>query len=108
MQVVMEYASQILIIEDIADIAENLQYNLRRKGFTTVIAESGEKGLRIALNEKNPPALILLDTMLPGMSGIELCRPRQKLGACCDCVETVVGTGYRFVASNPVSKAIIL
>jgi DNA-binding response OmpR family regulator len=45
MQVVMEYASQILIIEDIADIAENLQYNLRRKGFTTVIAESGEKGL---------------------------------------------------------------
>ncbi|MEO6051215.1 MAG: response regulator transcription factor [Pyrinomonadaceae bacterium] len=64
----------ILIIEDHADIAESLHYNLKREGFRSFIAESGEKGLRLALDEKNPPSLILLDLMLPGMSGMELCR----------------------------------
>ena len=68
----------ILIIEDDADIAEGLHYNLKREGFRTVIAESGEKGLRLALDEKNPPSLILLDLMLPGMSGMELCRRLRR------------------------------
>ena len=58
----------ILIVEDDADIAEGLHYNLKREGFRTVIAESGEKGLRLALDEKNPPSLVLLDLMLPGMT----------------------------------------
>jgi DNA-binding response OmpR family regulator len=69
---------QILIIEDDSDIAESLQYNFRREGFLPVIAESGEKGLRLALNEKNPPKLIILDLMLPGMSGMELCRRLRR------------------------------
>ena len=69
---------EILIIEDDADIAESLQYNLKREGFRANIAESGEKGLRFALDEKNPPALILLDLMLPGMSGLELCRRLRR------------------------------
>ncbi|MBS1797592.1 MAG: response regulator transcription factor [Acidobacteria bacterium] len=69
---------QILIIEDDSDIAESLQYNFRREGFLPVIAESGEKGLRLALNEKNPPSLIVLDLMLPGMSGMELCRRLRR------------------------------
>lgn len=64
----------ILIVEDEEDIAEGLRYNFVREGFRPTIAESGEKGLRLALDEKQPPALILLDLMLPGMSGIELCR----------------------------------
>lgn len=68
----------ILIIEDDADIAEGLQYNFRREGFSPVLAESGEKGLRLALNEKSPPSLILLDLMLPGMSGLELCRRLRR------------------------------
>ncbi len=68
----------ILIIEDDADIAESLQYNFKREGFRPVIAESGEKGLRLALDEKNPPALIILDLMLPGMSGTELCRRLRR------------------------------
>jgi len=68
----------ILIIEDDADIAEGLQYNFRREGFSPVVAESGEKGLRLALNEKSPPSLILLDLMLPGMSGLELCRRLRR------------------------------
>ena len=69
---------QILIVEDDPDIAESLRYNFEREGFRAVIAESGEKGLRLALDEKYPPALILLDLMLPGMSGMELCRRLRR------------------------------
>jgi DNA-binding response OmpR family regulator len=69
---------EILIIEDDADIAESLQYNFKREGFRPIIAESGEKGLRLALDEKNPPSLIILDLMLPGMSGMELCRRLRR------------------------------
>lgn len=69
---------RILIIEDDADIAESLLYNLKREGFSPIVAESGEKGLRLALNEKQPASLIILDLMLPGMSGLELCRRLRK------------------------------
>jgi len=68
----------ILIVEDDADIAESLQYNLKREGFRPVIAESGEKGLRLAMDEKQTPSLIMLDLMLPGMSGMELCRRLRR------------------------------
>ena len=68
----------ILIIEDEADIAESLRYNFERDGFRTQIAESGEKGLRLALDEKTTPSLIILDLMLPGMSGLELCRRLRR------------------------------
>jgi DNA-binding response OmpR family regulator len=68
----------ILIIEDDADIAESLHYNFKREGFRSTIAESGEKGLRIALDEKTTPSLIVLDLMLPGMSGMELCRRLRR------------------------------
>jgi len=68
----------ILIIEDETDIAESLRYNFEREGFRIGIAESGEKGLRMALDEKRPPSLILLDLMLPGMTGIELCRRLRR------------------------------
>ncbi|MCD9186056.1 MAG: response regulator transcription factor [Pyrinomonadaceae bacterium] len=68
----------ILIVEDEPDIAESLHYNFKREGFRPLIAESGEKGLRLALDEKNPPSLIILDLMLPGMSGMELCRRLRR------------------------------
>lgn len=68
----------ILIVEDDPDIAESLVYNLRREGFRPMIAESGEKGLRLALDDKNTPGLVILDLMLPGMSGVELCRRLRK------------------------------
>lgn len=70
--------STILIIEDDADIAESLLYNFRREGFRASVAESGEKGLRIALNEQTTPSLVLLDLMLPGMTGMELCRRLRR------------------------------
>ncbi len=65
---------RILVIEDEPDIAESLRYNLEQERFLVTIADSGEKGLRLALDEKNQPSLILLDLMLPRMSGLELCR----------------------------------
>ena len=66
-------SGRILIIEDDPDIAESVSYNLKREGFKTDIAESGEKGYRLAIEGKSPPALIVLDLMLPGMNGTELC-----------------------------------
>jgi DNA-binding response OmpR family regulator len=68
----------ILIVEDDSDIAESLVYNLKREGYRPVVAESGEKGLRMALDSRSKPSLILLDLMLPGMSGIELCRRLRR------------------------------
>jgi len=69
---------EILIIEDDADIAESLHYNFKREGFRPFIAESGEKGLRFALDKKSTPSLIILDLMLPGMSGMEICRRLRR------------------------------
>ena len=72
-------ANRILIIEDEPDIAENLRYNLVREGLQAQIAETGEKGLRLALDESvGAPSLIILDLMLPGMSGLELCRRLRR------------------------------
>jgi len=71
-------SQNILIIEDEPDIAESLRYNFERDGFKPQIAESGEKGLRLALNEAGAPSLIILDLMLPGMSGMELCRRLRR------------------------------
>lgn len=68
----------VLIVEDDPDISENLKYNFEREGMSTVVAETGEAGLAAALNEKDPPSLIILDLMLPGMSGTELCRRLRR------------------------------
>jgi two-component system phosphate regulon response regulator PhoB len=67
----------VLIVEDEKDIAELVAYNLKREGFRTRIADSGEKCLALAAS--NPPHLILLDLMLPGVDGREVCR-RLKAG----------------------------
>ena len=68
----------ILIIEDDADISESLKYNFEREGLAAVTAPTGEAGLAAALNERESPRLIILDLMLPGMSGIELCRRLRR------------------------------
>jgi DNA-binding response OmpR family regulator len=68
----------VLIVEDEPDIAEGLRYNLEREGLRAVVAETGERGLELALDRHNPPALVLLDLMLPGMSGTELCRRLRR------------------------------
>jgi DNA-binding response OmpR family regulator len=68
----------ILIIEDDADIRESLRYNLEREGYRTRIAATGEAGLAAALNAQDSPALIILDLMLPAMSGTEVCRRLRR------------------------------
>lgn len=67
-----------LIIEDDADIAESVRYNLENAGFKTSVAATGESGLSMALDPQNPPAVIVLDLMLPGMNGTEICRRLRR------------------------------
>jgi len=64
----------VLIIEDDPDIAECLRLALERAQLTVRVALTGEEGLSASLNKDDPPAAILLDLLLPGMSGIEICR----------------------------------
>jgi two-component system alkaline phosphatase synthesis response regulator PhoP len=71
-------AHPVLIVEDDADISESLKYNFEREGLTAITAATGEAGLAAALNEREPPLLIILDLMLPGMSGSELCRRLRR------------------------------
>jgi len=68
----------ILIIEDDPDIAEVLRYGLESENLETRVALTGEEGLSASLDKHNPPSLILLDLLLPGMSGIEICRRLRK------------------------------
>src|SRR5256886_16440555 len=68
----------ILIVEDDPDTSESLKYNFEREGLTAITALTGEAGLTAALNEREPPSLIILDLMLPGMSGTELCRRLRR------------------------------
>jgi two-component system alkaline phosphatase synthesis response regulator PhoP len=64
----------VLIIEDEPDIAEVLRYSLEKAGFNTRAVLTGEEGLNASLDRTNPPSLILLDLLLPGMNGLEICR----------------------------------
>jgi DNA-binding response OmpR family regulator len=68
----------VLLVEDDPDNAESLRYILEREGLKTRTAETGEKGLSLALDEQAPPSLIILDIMLPEMSGMELCRRLRR------------------------------
>jgi two-component system, OmpR family, phosphate regulon response regulator PhoB len=62
----------ILIVEDEADLRELVRYNLEAEGFRVSTAESGDEAVERIRD--GVPDLILLDWMLPGLSGIELCR----------------------------------
>jgi two-component system phosphate regulon response regulator PhoB len=64
--------AKILIVEDDRDIAELIQYNLAKEGYTVSVADNGEKGYKAA--KTSLPDLIVLDIMLPGMDGLEICK----------------------------------
>ena len=63
---------RILVIDDEKDLIELVRYNLEKEGFLVRIAQDGESGLSAA--KKELPDLILVDLMLPGMDGLDVCR----------------------------------
>lgn len=67
---------KIVIIEDEPDILEVLSYNLRREGFEILTANDGIQGL--AMVKREHPDLVLLDLMLPGIDGVEICTSIKK------------------------------
>ena len=69
-------AGRVLVVEDDEGIREMLKYNLAAAGFSVQEAGDGAAGLRTARTGR--PDLILLDLMLPGMSGLDLCRALRK------------------------------
>jgi DNA-binding response OmpR family regulator len=71
-------AKRILIVEDEEAIRQTLRYNLTREGYVVTEASTGMEALAAARNER--PDVILLDVMLPELSGLEVCRVlRQEL-----------------------------
>ncbi|MBB4210550.1 two-component system phosphate regulon response regulator PhoB [Rhodothalassium salexigens DSM 2132] len=68
--------AKILFVEDEASLTELVRYNLERENFDVTCAADGEEGLMMATEV--PPDLILLDWMLPNLSGIEICRRLRR------------------------------
>jgi len=67
----------ILVIDDEEDISELIRFNLAREGYSVSVAHSGEDGLSLAqskLAQGKQPNLVLLDLMLPGMDGFDVCK----------------------------------
>lgn len=70
---------KILIIEDEANIRELISYNLTNNNYKVVEAEDGVQGFEMSIKEK--PDLILLDLMLPGRNGLDICRDLRERGS---------------------------
>ncbi|MEC7583987.1 MAG: response regulator transcription factor [Planctomycetota bacterium] len=64
--------SKVLVIEDESDILEVIQYNLEREGHKVIPCRDGEEGLSRIRTDN--PDLVILDLMLPGMDGVEVCQ----------------------------------
>jgi len=71
--------STILVVEDEASLREPLEYLLRREGYEVIGVEDGLEAVKVAQSEN--PDLILLDLMLPGMPGTEVCREVRSRSA---------------------------
>lgn len=71
--------SKILVVDDEPTLVATLKYNLEREGFEVLTASDGESALEAARGRK--PDLVILDLMLPGMSGLEVCRSLRRESA---------------------------
>jgi DNA-binding response OmpR family regulator len=69
---------RILVVEDEPGIAFALETDLRSEGYDPVVTSTGDEGLRLAKSE--PFDLVLLDVMLPGRDGFEVCRSLRRAG----------------------------
>jgi two-component system OmpR family response regulator len=65
-------AEKILVVEDDLNLLDTLRYNLRKEGYDVVTAADGAEALEKARHDK--PSLLILDVMLPKLSGLEVCR----------------------------------
>ena len=72
-------AKKVLIVDDEKAIVDILEFNLRKEGYETLCAYDGPEGARMAREEN--PDLMLLDVMLPGMDGFEVCRALRSEGS---------------------------
>jgi two-component system OmpR family response regulator len=68
--------TKILVVDDEQNIAETLKYNLLREGYDVTICGDGRQALEAAKREK--PDLVILDLMLPGMNGLDVCRTLRQ------------------------------
>jgi DNA-binding response OmpR family regulator len=78
-QAVVGAKNKVLIVEDDRTLRETLRYNLVADGFDVVVAEDGGEGLMAARSEN--PDVIVLDLMLPTLSGIEICKSLRRDGS---------------------------
>jgi DNA-binding response OmpR family regulator len=69
---VARMSHKILVVEDEPDLLDLVVYNLRREGFRPIRASTGAQALDLARDER--PDLVVLDLMLPGLDGLEVCR----------------------------------
>lgn len=101
----------ILCVDDEHDILDILSYNLKKEGYAVFTTDSGDKGIQLA--EKIKPDLILLDVMMPGKDGLEVCKAIRSssyikdthiifLTAKADEVDEIVG--LEFGADDYVTK----
>jgi DNA-binding response OmpR family regulator len=67
---------RVLVVEDEESLLFTLAHSLKREGYTVVTASRGDDGLKLAREQK--PDLILLDVMLPGIDGIQVCRMLRR------------------------------
>lgn len=80
---------RILVVEDEPDLQQVLDYNLRQAGHEVLAAKRGEEGLRLAREQK--PDLVLLDLMLPDISGTQVCK-QLKDGAATRAIPVIMLT----------------
>jgi phosphate regulon transcriptional regulator PhoB len=68
--------AKVLVVDDEKDIIELVSYNLEKEGFKVVSATAGEKALELVSSEA--PKIIILDLMLPGIDGLDVCRELKR------------------------------
>ena len=104
---------KILIVDDEVDIANSIQYVLTQEGFSTMLAHDGLRAMDVY--EKDRPGLVILDLMMPGIDGYEVCRrvrsvdkktPILMLTARTSEIDTVVG--LELGANDYVAKPVRL
>ena len=104
---------KILIVDDEVDIANSIQYVLTQEGFSTMLAHDGLRAMDVI--EKDRPDLVILDLMMPGIDGYEVCRrvrsvdkktPILMLTARTSEIDTVVG--LELGANDYVAKPVRL